>query len=333
MADYDFTTIMLYNVSGGVGSLPGIGAVPGSGVTGGLIDAYDDMPGTATDGESDTTFEIGDGDTLDLEDPTTGDTPFTAQGDFAGTMIVDGLEVPVLFVAASEWPAGGQLATLFPNGGYAIADPRPLSDITVPATLDFTQLDTTPFTVCFLSGTYIATPDGPRAVESLSIGDAILTDDGDTVPVKWLGRQTVTTRFSARRGLPVRIAAGALGPNLPARDLCVTQDHALMIDGLLINAGAMVNGTTVTVMDPADLGDTFTVYHVETEGHRVILAEGAATETFIDYVDRARFDNYDEFVTLYGDVPMVAELDRPRISTARHLPPALRARLGLDRAA
>jgi hypothetical protein len=53
-------------------------------------------------------------------------------------------------------------------------------------------------TFCFLAGTLIATPTGAVPVETLAIGDPILTADGRTVPVKWLGRQTLSTRF----GLP-----------------------------------------------------------------------------------------------------------------------------------
>ncbi|PZO74546.1 MAG: type I secretion protein, partial [Mesorhizobium amorphae] len=39
--------------------------------------------------------------------------------------------------------------------------------------------DTTPFTVCFLPGTLIATPSGTVPVETLAIGDLVLTADGN----------------------------------------------------------------------------------------------------------------------------------------------------------
>ena len=66
--------------------------------------------------------------------------------------------------------------------------------------------------VCFLSGTLIATPDGERQVESLEAGDMVLTASGCSVPVKWLGRQTVSTCFGpAERLMPVRFAAGSIG--------------------------------------------------------------------------------------------------------------------------
>jgi hypothetical protein len=187
---------------------------------------------------------------------------------------------------------------------------------------------------CFLTGTEIATPYGPRPVETLVSGDQILTAEGDTVPVRFVFRQTIATRFGPPERLqPVRLRAGALGEGLPERDLVLTADHALMIDGLLINAGALVNGSSIDWVPLAELGERVTVYHVETENHDIILAEGAPTETYIDYAGRQAFDNYAEYVALYGADRAIAENPAPRISSARMLPAALCARLGIRRAA
>jgi hypothetical protein len=184
------------------------------------------------------------------------------------------------------------------------------------------------FNYCFAEGTRIATPAGAVAVEALGIGDPVLTADGRVVAVKWVGRQTVSTRFHmAERLQPVRVRAGALGGGLPERDLVLTADHALLVDGLLVNAGALVNGGSIDWVPVSELGERFTVYHVETEDHDIILAEGAPAETFIDYVGRQAFDNYAEYVALYGEERIITEAPYPRISTPRLLPPARKARL------
>jgi hypothetical protein len=181
---------------------------------------------------------------------------------------------------------------------------------------------------CFLTGTRIATPCGARPVEALGPGDPILTAEGRTVPVRFNFHQTVSTRFHmAERLQPVRVRAGALGGGLPERDLVLTADHALLVDGLLVNAGALVNGGSIDWVPVSELGERFTVYHVETEDHDIILAEGAPAETFIDYVGRQVFDNYADYVALYGEERIITEAPYPRISTPRLLPPALRARL------
>jgi len=70
-------------------------------------------------------------------------------------------------------------------------------------------------------------------------------------------------------------------------------------------------------------------YHIETEAHDVILAEGALAETFIDYADRKAFDNYQDYVDLYGAERIIPEMARPRISSRRLVPDAIKARLGI----
>ena len=129
----------------------------------------------------------------------------------------------------------------------------------------------------------------------------------------------------------MRIAAGALGDGAPHMDLTVTADHALLLDGVLCTAAALVNGDTITRVPLAEMGERFTVYHVETEAHDMILANGAVAETFVDHAARRAFDNYGEYEALYGDETPVAEAGLPRAVSARQLPPSLRARLANGR--
>jgi hypothetical protein len=187
------------------------------------------------------------------------------------------------------------------------------------------------FVTCFLTGTHIATPTGPRPVEALGAGDIVLDLKGTPRTVRWVGRQTVVKAFAdPLRSHPVRIAAGALGDGLPVRDLLVSPDHAILIDGVLVQAAALINGRTVCRVEPAE--PIFTYHHVELDGHALILAEGVAAESFVDNVTRRRFDNFAAFEALYGDEgPVVAELPIPRIKAARQLPLSIRRRLaGVD---
>ncbi len=244
------------------------------------------------------------------------------------------------FLFIGSYTVNGHLFLVFENSDFSIvASPTAvISDPGFPGNynIDLPPLDTNPLPTCFLAGTRIATPGGEVAVEDLATGDTVLTADGRAVPVRWIGRQTILKRFYGPAAQPVRIRAGAFAPGVPHSDLNVTAEHGMILDELVVNAGALVDGVSVVWVPLTEVPDRYTVYHIETELHDVILANGAAAETFVDYAGRQRFDNYAEFVALCGTEPVIAESPLPRISAARHLPAALRERLsgsaGLRRA-
>lgn len=237
----------------------------------------------------------------------------------AGTPLID---ATVTVVGQS---ASGELQLELPGGAQVfLSDNSALSNgSTLPA------IDTSSDFVCFAAGTLIATPQGDIAVDQLQPGDTVLTSDGQTARVRWIGHQTRSTIFGdPARVCPVRIAAGALAENVPTRDLTVTGDHGIVFDEAIVHASALVNGTTITRVAKALLPKNVTYYHVETEGHVTVLAEGCPAETFIDNVSRELFDNYDEFVAAFGDEQEdMAPLDLPRAKGPRQVPVAIKSRV------
>jgi len=183
-----------------------------------------------------------------------------------------------------------------------------------------------PLVPCFLQGTKILTPSGEVRVEELKPGDHVLTSDDRSVPVSWIGRKTVSRLFAnPLRILPVRVKAGALGEGLPCRDLLLSPDHALFVGGVLIQAGALVNGTSI--IREECLPTAFTYYHVEVDDHSLILAENAPAETFVENVDRMAFDNWDEHQALYPNGKMIVEMPYPRAKAYRQVPWTIRQAL------
>lgn len=180
---------------------------------------------------------------------------------------------------------------------------------------------------CFYAGTMVRTPHGEVKVETLKRGDLVLTSDGRSVPISWLGRQTVSTLFGdPLRVLPIRIKAGALAETVPTRDLLLSPDHALLVEGALIQAGALVNGTSI--VRERNVPRVFTYYHVELDDHSLILAENTPAETFVDNVDRLGFDNWAEHEALYPNGKHVEELPYPRAKSHRQVPVSIRVMLG-----
>lgn len=137
---------------------------------------------------------------------------------------------------------------------------------------------------CFLRGTRISTLAGERRVEDLRIGDMVPTAFGGPRPIEWIGRFRRIRRDLSKPWVedarPVRIARYALAPGVPSADLFVTQGHALLIDGLLIPAGSLINDTSISLY-PGHEHAELEFFHIKLESHDVIYAEGAPCETLL----------------------------------------------------
>ncbi len=161
-----------------------------------------------------------------------------------------------------------------------------LSDIGAPVT---SYLDGSPSVPCFAAGTRLATAEGEIAVEAVLPGMRLRTLSGDLRPVRWVGRRTIDLRRHANPDAvrPIRIAAHALAPGRPSRPLVVSPDHAVWLADALIPARCLLNGVTIAPQSGAALVQYF---HVELDAHDIILADGAAVESYLDTGNRADFD-------------------------------------------
>ncbi len=155
---------------------------------------------------------------------------------------------------------------------------------------------------CYCRGTLILTDRGERLVEELQIGDQLVTLAGAHRPIKWIGRRGYAGRYILGRQdiLPICIKPGALGDGVPRRDLWISPHHAMFLEGVLIEARDLVNG--VSIVQPIQI-DEVEYFHLELETHDVIIAEGAASETFIDDDSRMMFHNAHEYALLYPNDP------------------------------
>jgi hypothetical protein len=149
------------------------------------------------------------------------------------------------------------------------------------------------YPACFLAGTRLATPGGEVAIEALRAGDLVSVIDGPGVvarPVRWIGHRRIDVARHRQPALvqPIRIRRDAVAAGVPRRDLLVSPDHAIFADGVLIPARQLVNHASIV----QDAGPAFADYlHVELDRHALLLAEGLATESYLDTGNRALFDN------------------------------------------
>jgi T5SS/PEP-CTERM-associated repeat protein len=147
--------------------------------------------------------------------------------------------------------------------------------------------NTTIVLACFATGTGIATVAGRRPVEALAVGDLVPTASGRLARITWIGyRETDLVRHARPWDvMPVRVRAGALGEGVPLRDLVLSPDHAVLMDGALIPIRHLVNGASIV----QETRRRITYWHVELDRHNALLAEGAPCESYLDTGNRHAF--------------------------------------------
>ena len=195
------------------------------------------------------------------------------------------------------------------------------------------QGDATALIACFAAGTRIATEHGEIPVQALAEGMRVRARFGGLVPICWLGHRRTECRRHPRPHdvWPVRIAAGAFGAGVPARDLWLSPDHAVFVAGVLVPVRHLIDGDGIA----QEAVDTVEYWHVEVPRHDVLLAEGLPCESFLDTGNRAAFANaggatmlHPAFAARSWDgaacarlVATGAELERVRAARRRATPP------------
>lgn len=146
-----------------------------------------------------------------------------------------------------------------------------------------------PAVCCFTPGTRIATPRGEVAVEALSVGDRVITRDNGMQEIRWIGAREMTRNdFHLHDHLsPIHISKGALGNDLPERDMMVSPNHRMLVANdktllyfeereVLVAAKHLTGLVGVHVESNVDT----TYIHIMFDQHEVILSDGTWSESF-----------------------------------------------------
>jgi collagen type I/II/III/V/XI/XXIV/XXVII alpha len=212
----------------------------------------------------------------------------------------DGAHVTLPFETPADVASGSDVADWSPsvnNDSYADG---PLGQADTVSPTDLEVMNVLGYDLsCFAAGTRIATPAGECAVEHLSVGDRVLTRDGSSEPVVWVGSRVVDCRAhpAPEAVAPVRVAKRAFGAAGPVRDLFLSPDHAVFVNGVLVPIKLLVNGTTIAQECRARV----TYHHIGLSHHSIILAEGLTVESYLDVGDRANFVAGGDAVRLFPD--------------------------------
>ncbi len=142
---------------------------------------------------------------------------------------------------------------------------------------------------CFTPGTLIKSDKREIPVEEIAVGTRILTRDNGYQTVRWVGHrqldQTVLTDVPALQ--PIRIAQGALGPDLPERDTVVSPQHRMLLNNAQIRDWfdadeVLIAAHLLTCFEGIlrETVDNITYIHFMFDQHEIVLADGAWSESY-----------------------------------------------------
>jgi len=145
-------------------------------------------------------------------------------------------------------------------------------------TLVFRNIETV---ICFVKGTLIDTPEGPKRVEELEVGDLVTTKDNGAKPLQWIGKRTMPAdgKFA-----PILIRKGTIGNDT---DLMVSPQHRILFEGwqaelmfgkwsVLAPAIALKNDKSIFSVESAEVE----YIHIMFDQHELVMSNGCWTESF-----------------------------------------------------
>jgi len=254
------------------------------------------QPGTTaynTVGSSTAYDQDNEGETFSVDGGLTEQTFDSAAGYFATITYIDGTTETITAVIFQDTDGNTYLAPEFsPNADQSDLEAAAIRSLTLTGvqTANASGLagnrQAWDFVTCYVGGTMIETDLGPRPIETLSTGDLVVSRDHGLQPIRWIGKSTVA---GTGKLAPVRISAGSLGRNAPARDLLVSRQHRMLVSSAVCQR--MFNSSEILVpaikltalpgvfVDAHPLPVTY--YHLMTDQHDIIYAEGVPSETLL----------------------------------------------------
>jgi len=144
--------------------------------------------------------------------------------------------------------------------------------------------------LCFASGTMIKTIDGERAIETLTVGDRVLTMDGNYQEIRWidsLGLDSIDLQMNPRLK-PIIIRADALGAGFPEQDLIVSPQHRIFVrstiaERMFDTREVLIPANKLLTLDGIDIlehnPDGVEYWHMLFDDHQIVWSNGTPSES------------------------------------------------------
>jgi Hint domain-containing protein len=209
--------------------------------------------------------------------------------------------------------------------------PRDVDLTIVNSVVQGAELPYDMFVACFAEGTEIQMSLGRQMIEGILLGDMVKCADGQMREVRWIGRHRLDAIDLASRPYlrPICITKGALGPNMPDRDLRVSPQHRVLVGDaqtellfgeseMLVAAKHLVNNDNIYV---DELAQEVCYYHILFDDHQIIYSNGALTESFYPgaeslrgLADKSRAELFELFPELEFGGSQYGSVARPTLS-------------------
>lgn len=196
--------------------------------------------------------------------------------------------------------------------------------------------------ICFTPGTLVATIRGEVAVENLREGDRVFTRDNGIQTLAWAGKRQLSGQELVNNPEfnPIYIKAGALGNDVPERDMVVSPSHRMLISSsmsevLFGEREVLVAAKYLTGLDGVTqvAASSVEYIHLMFEQHEIILADGAWTESFQpgDHsLNGIKSEQHSEIIALFPELDTLAGQNNygaARLSLKKHEAAYLSGRL------
>ena len=182
---------------------------------------------------------------------------------------------------------------------------------------------------CFAGDTLVTVALGEKPIRTLEVGDAVLTVENGLQEICWIGHQLYAKPVlsSYPQLYPVRITQGALGQDLPKRDLLVSRQHRILVRS---KVAARMFGKSEVLVAAAKLVGLPGIYidetvaqvtyvHVLFDKHQLIYAEGTLAESLYTGPEAIRALSATAQDQIRAILPEAADANAG-LRAARHIP-------------
>lgn len=144
--------------------------------------------------------------------------------------------------------------------------------------------------ICFTRGTMIETDRGQTPIEELAPGDMVKTKDNGYQAIEWMSSRKLSEDELRRNPhlRPILFRKGALGNNVPTKDLNVSPQHRMVISGerceMMFGESEFLAPAKSFTDDKSIMTDhnisEVEYFHFMCSQHEIVYANGAESESF-----------------------------------------------------